>query len=156
MPRSYVDTERTNTCSTGFHVTSMEYAKNMAASGGHIMICKVNPSNVVSVPVDYNNQKMRVCEYGVVGELINTDVNVLENSKEFVVDLSDDEFSDTVDTKPVTFVHNGSTKMTKKLADQMRDDFFGAIVTPTIKSLADQYGISPRQVSRILRNEAWV
>jgi len=30
------------------------------------VLVKVNPKDVVSVPVDYNNTKMRVCRYEVI------------------------------------------------------------------------------------------
>jgi hypothetical protein len=33
------------------------------------MICKVNPADVVAIPNDYNNTKMRVWTYEVVGEV---------------------------------------------------------------------------------------
>ena len=34
-----------------------------------VVLCEVDPSNVVSVPIDYNNTKMRVCEYKVIKEV---------------------------------------------------------------------------------------
>ncbi len=69
MPRRNVDDRRENTCSHGFHVCSYEYLPHFAHSnGGHIMICEVNPADVVSIPADYNNTKMRVCAYRVIGE----------------------------------------------------------------------------------------
>lgn len=33
------------------------------------MVCKVNPADVGSVPSDYNNSKMRVRKYEVIGEI---------------------------------------------------------------------------------------
>lgn len=33
------------------------------------MVCKVNPADVVSIPTDYNDAKMRCCEYKVVREI---------------------------------------------------------------------------------------
>ena len=36
-----------------------------------LVVVKVNPEHVVSVPVDYNNQKLRVCEYTILSELPN-------------------------------------------------------------------------------------
>lgn len=64
MPRKDVDPDRNNTCSRGLHVCSWEYL------GGHrkIVECLVDPVDVVSVPVDYNNTKMRVCKYKVIRE----------------------------------------------------------------------------------------
>ena len=35
------------------------------------MLVKVDPADVVSIPVDYNNTKMRCCRYEVIGEYEN-------------------------------------------------------------------------------------
>jgi hypothetical protein len=67
MPRNKVDADREKSCSTGLHVCSREYLDSFP--GGRIMVVKVNPKDVVSVPTDYNNAKMRVCRYEVVSEL---------------------------------------------------------------------------------------
>ena len=40
------------------------------------MICKINPRDVVSVPSDYDNAKMRDCRYEVIGELDENDAIV--------------------------------------------------------------------------------
>lgn len=66
MPREDVDQNRNNTCSSGLHVAAFEYAADF--SGQRLMECKVNPMDVVAVPPDYNEQKMRVCRYQVVRE----------------------------------------------------------------------------------------
>lgn len=62
VPRNRVDEDSNRTCSHGLHVASYEYAKNFL-SGGILLLVKVNPKDVVAVPQDYNNAKMRVCEY---------------------------------------------------------------------------------------------
>jgi hypothetical protein len=67
MPRESVDADRSRTCSAGLHVCSRSYLGSIA--GEHIMVCKINPRDVVSVPVDYGNAKMRVCRYEVIAEL---------------------------------------------------------------------------------------
>lgn len=63
MDRNEVDDNPNNTCSSGLHVAAYNYASNF--SSGHLMFVEVNPMDVVSVPVDYNNEKMRVCKYEV-------------------------------------------------------------------------------------------
>lgn len=65
MDRSQVDNRRNITCSNGLHVATFNYAKGVYG-GDVILECKINPSDVVSVPSDYNNQKMRVCRYEVI------------------------------------------------------------------------------------------
>lgn len=69
MKRSDVDSNRNQTCSRGLHVAPPDYVRNFYSDTGNkaIVECIVNPEHVVSVPIDYNNQKMRVCEYYVTG-----------------------------------------------------------------------------------------
>jgi hypothetical protein len=63
MPREECDSNPRNTCSRGLHVGSMAYVGDFGHSDRIILECLINPRNVVSVPVDYNNTKMRVCEF---------------------------------------------------------------------------------------------
>lgn len=74
MPRFAVDDDRSKTCSEGLHCCSFEYLEHYgggANSEDRIIIVSVNPADVVSVPADYDNQKMRVCGYIVVDEIPN-------------------------------------------------------------------------------------
>lgn len=64
MDRHLVDDNPDNTCSSGLHVASYEYAKGF--SSGHLLEVEVNPADVVAVPNDYDGQKMRCCKYKVV------------------------------------------------------------------------------------------
>ena len=67
MERNMVDDEPTRTCSNGLHVANWDYACNQFGGGEGVMLAvKVNPADVVSVPIDYNQSKMRVCKYEVL------------------------------------------------------------------------------------------
>jgi len=68
MDRLDVDDNRQKTCSNGLHIGAKNYAGGFGGSG-HLMIVKVNPRDVVSIPYDYNNMKGRVCRYEVIGEV---------------------------------------------------------------------------------------
>jgi hypothetical protein len=67
MERNQVDDKAENTCSQGLHFCSQEYLKSF--SGFRVVILRINPADVVSIPVDYNNSKGRTCRYTVVGEV---------------------------------------------------------------------------------------
>lgn len=69
MPREDVDDNRRNECSRGLHFCQHEYLR--VFRGGRTMILKINPADVVSIPVDYNFQKGRCWRYVVVGETSN-------------------------------------------------------------------------------------
>lgn len=63
--RSKVDPNRNQTCSHGLHVANYNYAVRHYGSPKCLTLL-VDPADVVTVPSDYNNQKMRVCAYYVL------------------------------------------------------------------------------------------
>ncbi len=72
MPRNMVDENSDRTCSAGLHICSYGYLPHFGCSGDdRVVICEINPADVVSIPKDYNNTKMRVCKYVVIGEVEN-------------------------------------------------------------------------------------
>lgn len=73
MDRNLVDDRSNNTCSRGLHFCSVGYLAHY--SGYRIIVLKVNPRDVVSIPTDYHNTKGRACRYEVVGELTQEEVN---------------------------------------------------------------------------------
>jgi hypothetical protein len=69
MPRNKVDEDKDRTCSSGLHFCSIKYLPHFSDSnGGHTMIVKINPKDVVAIPADYNNTKGRCARYEVVAE----------------------------------------------------------------------------------------
>ena len=78
VDRSKVDSNRNKHCSAGLHVGAIDYVtsyggisldnhdNNDSDGGNQIVICKVNPADVVSVPSDARFQKLRACRYEVV------------------------------------------------------------------------------------------
>ena len=67
MERNEVDDNRDRTCSAGLHFCSQSYLSHFG--GEKIVIVKINPKDVVSIPSDYNDAKGRACRYEVIGEL---------------------------------------------------------------------------------------
>jgi hypothetical protein len=71
MPREEVDPDANKTCSIGLHVAAWNYAHAHYASSNPetdvILEVEVDPCDVVSVPTDYNNAKMRTSRYRVIG-----------------------------------------------------------------------------------------
>lgn len=72
MPRNKVNEDKDQTCSYGLHFAAHEYAEGFGSSG-RMMVMKINPRDVVSIPSDYNNQKGRCCQYEVVEEVERKD-----------------------------------------------------------------------------------
>jgi hypothetical protein len=86
MPRNEVDEDRNRTCSRGLHVAGWDYLPHFGSSGhsDRVVIVKVNPAHVVSVPSDYNNAKMRVAEMEVLREYKDRKVEADEFSHSIV------------------------------------------------------------------------
>lgn len=70
MPREKVDENPNASCSFGYHVGNSGYVSTF--SSGRVILCKVNPKDVCSVPHDSSCQKMRVCRYEVISDIGQT------------------------------------------------------------------------------------
>lgn len=78
MPREDVDPDRNQTCSRGLHVAAFEYAQGFGYGDDKLLEVEVDPVDVVAVPTDYNNQKMRTCRYTVL-RVIEREYDTTEN-----------------------------------------------------------------------------
>lgn len=65
IPRSMIDDNPNVGCSVGLHVGTLSYAKTFIAKGV-ILKCLVDPADIVSVPFDCSNQKIRTSRYQVL------------------------------------------------------------------------------------------
>ena len=75
MPRENVELNREQTCSSGLHFCSKGYLPYFGdAYSSRIMVLKINPKDVVSIPTDYNNAKGRTCRYEVIEELERSNI----------------------------------------------------------------------------------
>jgi hypothetical protein len=67
MPRNKISDDPNTPCHEGFHVGALKYASTFGSDNKRIVICKVDPADVVCVPYDSSQMKVRVCKYVVVG-----------------------------------------------------------------------------------------
>jgi hypothetical protein len=67
MARNEVDDDKDRTCSSGLHFCSKDYLNHFG--GERVVIVKIDPADVVSIPSDYNDSKGRTCRYTVIGEV---------------------------------------------------------------------------------------
>ena len=91
MPRNEVEDNPDRTCSSGLHFCSAEYLNGFWGRGGHTMVIKIDPADVVSIPTDYNNSKGRCSKYVVVSEITKHEDPLPTSS---VYDLDDDAWDD--------------------------------------------------------------
>lgn len=64
IPRNQVSDDPAHACHEGFHVGDLSYARGFSE---RVMVVKVDPENVVCVPKDESQRKMRVSKYKVLG-----------------------------------------------------------------------------------------
>jgi len=84
MPRKSVNHDPSVGCSTGLHVANWRYASGWSTKTLEV---HVNPRDVVSVPTDSNDEKVRVCRYYVVDEVTEPyEGPVLEATQEEEID----------------------------------------------------------------------
>lgn len=69
MPRTHVVEDENQTCEAGLHVCARSYIKHFRWGDQKLVVVKVHPRDVVSIPVDYGNAKMRTCQYKVIKEV---------------------------------------------------------------------------------------
>ena len=67
IDRDIVDDDPATGCSSGLHIGTFSYASRFADTD--VVLCKFDPADVVSVPVDCNAQKVRVCKYEVIDKV---------------------------------------------------------------------------------------
>lgn len=69
MDRNLVDDDPESHCSSGLHFCSESYLQSFGGHTDPVMILKINPADVVSIPTDYNGAKGRCCKYEVIAEV---------------------------------------------------------------------------------------
>jgi hypothetical protein len=95
MKREDVDDDPEHTCSRGLHVASWAYAQGY--SGQILIDVKVNPKDVVAIPTDYSNQKMRVSEYEVIAVSTGPKQEVHISDNKPLKDIDDEDIDENPD-----------------------------------------------------------
>lgn len=69
VERWEVDEDSEKTCSAGLHVAAKSYLPHYGGGRGVIIQCKVHPRDVVAIPKDYQNAKLRCSRYEVMKDV---------------------------------------------------------------------------------------
>lgn len=69
MPRNEVDDRDEVTCSSGLHVCALAYVSHFKGGEERLVQIRVNPRDIVSIPTDYSDAKVRCCEYTVLKDV---------------------------------------------------------------------------------------
>jgi hypothetical protein len=170
MPREQVTKDRNNTCAKGLHFCAYSYLPQAygLSTGERLMVVKINPADVVSIPSDYNNAKGRCWLYEVVDEIDDfsdilpkryttsyADPEIADEEEE------DEDFADMVDDldsvdgldgieddAPVDYSVKLDASGVKKIRVMLKQGW-------KLAAIAAEFNISARQVARIRDGEAW-
>ena len=98
MQRRKVNDDCGMGCADGLHCGAIEYVEGYRSehNGDRVVIVKVNPKDVVSVPTDSGCQKVRTCEYQVIADYegpLESLIHKGADGKEW----TQDEFSEFMD-----------------------------------------------------------
>ena len=101
MPREDCDFTRENTCSRGLHFCSEGYLGSYGTrDSDQVVIVKVNPKDITSIPKEYGFEKGRACEYEIV-EAIGWD--------DLIKPLFTNEHSETVEDDDNSYAPESTT-----------------------------------------------
>lgn len=128
MPRNQISDDPNVACHDGFHVGALGYAKTFGTGECILVVCKVDPKDVVCVPFDSRQEKMRVCRYEVVGhygsELPSTTYKAEESP---VIDEDEDELDDDILDEDEAELHDEDEE---ELENEDPDDAVGIYPQP--------------------------
>ena len=143
MPRNMVDEDSSRTCSAGLHVCSYDYLAHFSSDDNddRVVICEINPADVVSIPADYNNTKMRVCKYTVIGEVEDyKESEILNNSFISTNDMFPDQEKNKNDWSDISTCSN----------DDLEDDESSKNVGKSIQKALEEGDMYHEDLENIL------
>jgi len=79
MKREDCDPDPKISCSKGLHVGSLNYFFMEDTTNQRMILCEVNPVDVVAVPKGYKHEKLRCCKYKVIKEVFPNFTTSIQN-----------------------------------------------------------------------------
>jgi len=174
MPRNQVNDDKTVGCSEGYHAGTLEYAGHQYGNidnGDKLLIVRIDPKDVVSVPLDCSCQKLRTCKYTVIGEYttpleksvytqeaeeIQPTVTVgWDDEYDEYDEYEDDEYEEDNWTNTTFSEVSGSTvQSTTEEAKSIDGDLIEYLnqrsTSPSLEVAAGYFGSSPEQIEDIV------
>lgn len=132
MPRSAVTFDPNEGCSYGLHVSNYAYSKSY---GNVVMMVKLNPRDVVSVPKEHSWQKVRCCRYvnlGLADGNVESAVYVSKHAAPTVVEPEPEDETPEVTTTTLPWVQSVQTFTTSV------SNAFNSYLSPSTFGLPDE------------------
>jgi len=161
MSRNKISDDPNVACHVGFHVGAIGYASTFGSSDRRIVICKVDPADVVCVPYDASAMKVRVCKYTIIGNYSGTPLpstsfkedadedfqGHYDSSVEDYEESEDDDDGEEVEIRDEK-VEVGSTVSPWAKFDAMSEDALLSEVLPELRAYA-AHGLKITGASKI-------
>jgi hypothetical protein len=80
VARNQVNENSDVTCSYGLHVCAKSYIKHFSSNGNRVVKVEVHPQDVVAVPKDYGDSKMRCAGYVVLEDVTDAFLSEIRGS----------------------------------------------------------------------------
>lgn len=142
VKRICVDDDRTNECSYGLHVGSLDYARG---HGSKLKLVMFDPKDAVSVPKDCSFQKLRVCKYEVLAD-VEDDFDIVEAIVDVRVTINF-----VKQNAPNENVDKGSLKKTvKALRDLKYDPSDETDRNTIVGALVARHNVSIEEATKVL------
>lgn len=96
MDRNEIDDDPNSLCAAGLHFCAFDYISLYGSeiTNSIVVIVKINPKDVVSIPIDCNGAKGRCCKY----EVVSVNKTILEhNLTKSVMDFVEDDDTESGD-----------------------------------------------------------
>jgi hypothetical protein len=127
MDRFLCDFNRDRTCSDGLHFCSEGYLGCYGTrSSSQVVVVKVNPRDVTSIPTDYDNAKGRACRYEIVDAISWDDIITPDFSDEYWEEPEQEELFDEPEGE-VDAMYFGDHRW--EVRDSETGEYFDAFMT---------------------------
>lgn len=181
-PRNMVNEDKNQTCSEGLHFCSYDYLPSYGVNNGRrVVVVKINPADVVAIPIDYNNAKGRTAKYTVVAEIedwsftrltpyytaeyeYGYDLNNWDDDLDFLDDDLDDLDDEDEDDTRYDLVDNDGVIVADKFAGlttlAVEDvENIKALIRDrndlSMSAIGRAYGVNHKTIIRIRNGETW-
>lgn len=121
MERAKVDDDFQRHCSKGLHAGALEYVYWYGGGNDRIVIVKIDPADVVSVPNDCSCQKLRTCKYEVIGDYQGEFQKVVYDAQRPVSDWYETDEDEYVDDD-----FDWDNVVEDEDDEEIEDDFFNS------------------------------
>lgn len=148
MPRNQISDDPNHACHEGFHVGALEYASKFGSGPSVVVICEIDPADVVCIPYDSSAQKMRVSKYKVIG-IHNGEYMPDTTVDDDYIGVSDDD--DDYDSYEDSMYEDDDDEIDIDAEDREDDDGVSYTVSLPKDSTQDLRGVPEKIVQKTKR-----